>query len=80
MLMLAEERTMKFTRNKHGEMVRLSEDTCNFILRYCLNCLTPAEHRLALTPRIYHFLEDDCEEGKEVIKKTVVLAKGFKST
>ena len=68
MLMLAEERTMKLTRNKHGEMVRLSENTCNFILKYCFNCLSPAEHRLALTPRTYKFLEDDYEEGKEVIK------------
>ena len=63
MLMLDQERTMKKTRNKHGVMVTLNEETCAFILRYAFSCMTTAEHRLALTPKQYSFLEEDREEG-----------------
>ena len=41
--MLDEERTVKNTRNRFGEMVPLSKETCEFIMQFCFECMSEAE-------------------------------------
>lgn len=63
MLMLDEERTMKWTRDSKGRMNMLSAHSCRFIFAYCMHCMSPAEARLALKPKTHQFTEEQ-EENK----------------
>lgn len=49
------------TRTKDGTMVRMSEYSAEFLLNYCLKCMSMAEAEVVLEKRVPDFLRDDAE-------------------
>lgn len=61
MLHLDQERVLQPTRTRTGEQVTLSQETCEFVLQFCLHCMSAAEARLALQPKRFAFLEEETQ-------------------